>query len=349
MTGDVDRTLRILDANRNRALEALRVVEEHARFVLGSDSMARRTKDLRHRVNLALPGVRDLAPHRDTETDPLRPGTGGQEGERAARQTSEDVALANLSRAKEALRALEEYAKLDQAAAAAEIERVRYDVYALEKDLVQRSRALERLAPLYVLIETKEGRPPLAAQARAVLAGGGRLIQLREKKIADGARLEEAREIARIVAGEGGTLIVNDRPDVAALAGAHGVHVGQDDLPADLARRILPAGALVGSSAHDARELARSLAQGVDYVGIGTVFASPTKPELGARGLAVLRELAPGAGVPVYAIGGVTAANAASAIEAGATGVAVSSAVLDQVEIASAVRALDAIVKEALA
>ena len=341
--------LRILDANRNRALEALRVIEEHARFVLSSGDLARRAKDLRHQVHMALQDVKDLALHRDVPGDPLHPDAPAARagGPRAVRDTAEDVALANMGRAKEALRALEEYAKPVLPAAAIALERARYGVYALEKDLVHGARARERLGSLYLLIETKPGRPPLADQARAALRGGARLFQLREKHLADGARLAQARELVALVRGEGGTIIINDRPDLAALSLAHGVHVGQEDLPPAEARKLLPRGSLVGASAHDRSELERVLSQGIDYVGVGTVFASRTKPDLPARGLAVLQELVPLSTVPVYAIGGVGRENAASAIKAGAHGVAVSSSVLDATDIEKAVRELDEVVREA--
>jgi thiamine-phosphate pyrophosphorylase len=340
---------RILDANRNRALEALRVVEEHARFVLAADDLARRTKELRHRLHVALSKdeLKDLALHRDVEHDPLHPEMPAPQSA-TVRATTEDVARANLSRAKEALRALEEYAKPLHAPAAGEVEKIRYAVYALESDLLAGSRARQLLADrhVYVLLEAKPGRPPLAALLRACIVGGARLFQYREKTAPDRARLEQARELVAIARAEGALLIVNDRPDLAALVQAHGVHVGRTDLPADAARRIAPPGALVGTSVHDAPELAAALAEKPDYLGIGTVFASPTKPELGAKGLGVLRELAPRAGLPVYAIGGITAANAASAIEAGAHGVAVSSAVLDAPDAAAAVRELVRVVGE---
>lgn len=347
--------LRILDANRNRALEALRVVEEHARFVLGASELARRTKDLRHRLHVALAagGFGDLALHRDVARDPLHPEAPapGQAGTRAGRSTTEDVARANLARAKEALRALEEYAKPAHAPVAGEVERIRYAVYALESDLVASSRARELLADrlVYVLLEQSPRRPPLATLLRAALEGGARLFQYREKRADDRVRLAQARELAAIARGEGALLVVNDRPDIAALAGADGVHVGRGDLPADEARRVAAPGALIGTSVHDEKELAAALAESPDYLGIGTVFASPTKPELGARGLAVLRELAPRAGMPVYAIGGISPANAASAIEAGAHGVAVTSAVLDAPDVRAAVRELCGVVQEARA
>ncbi|MEZ0228931.1 MAG: thiamine phosphate synthase, partial [Planctomycetota bacterium] len=198
-----DRVLRILDANRNRALEALRVVEEHARFFLGDPALSRRAKDLRHQVHLALAPLGDLAPYRDVANDPLRPEAPQGEGARAARTSSADVAAANLARVKEALRALEEYAKPLHAEAARVLERARYASYDLEKDLLHRGRAAERLVPLYVLLEERDGRPPLLALARAALAGGARLFQWREKRLADRGRVEKGRELAALVRGEG--------------------------------------------------------------------------------------------------------------------------------------------------
>jgi thiamine-phosphate pyrophosphorylase len=347
--------LRILDANRNRALEALRVVEEHARFVLSADELARRTKDLRHRVHVALAreGLEDLHLNRDVASDPLRPDAPGESPRdvdaRAIRETTEDVARANLSRAKEALRTLEEYAKPAFAPVAVELERIRYAVYTLESDLLASSRVRELLGDrrVYVLLEAKPGRPPLGDLLRAAIAGGARLFQLREKQAPDRARLASARELVAIARAEGALLIVNDRPEIAALSNAHGVHVGRDDLPVEGVRRIAPVGALVGTSVHDARELEAALAEKPDYLGVGTIFASPTKPELAAKGLSLLRELAPRAGMPVYAIGGITVENAASAIAAGAHGVAVSSAVLDAKDPTEAVKALVAAVARA--
>jgi thiamine-phosphate pyrophosphorylase len=344
--------LRILDANRNRALEALRVVEEHARFVLSADALARRVKELRHRLHLALP-QRDLPLARDVETDVLSPERGGGvAGDPAPveRRTAEDVALANLSRAKEAVRALEEYAKPISGESAAELERIRYAVYAIEKEIVTADRARGRLEGrhVYVIVEPRPSRPPILDQARAALAGGARLFQLRDKTSSDRERLAQARALADLCHANDALLIVNDRPDLAALAGTDGVHVGQDDLAPKDARALLAPEALIGSSAHDEPELARSLASGVDYMGVGTVFASATKPDLTVRGLEVVRKLVPLCPVPIYGIGGIDATNAESVIEAGAFGVAVSSAVLDAKDIARATARLVELVGAAL-
>ncbi|MBI3725206.1 thiamine phosphate synthase [bacterium] len=348
--------LRIIDANRNRALEGLRVVEEHARFVLAAEDLARRTKDMRLRIHLCLEraGLTDLALHRDVFSDPLRPSPEEEQKEeahRVLRKTSEDVARANLSRVKEALRALEEYARPLAHASSREIELIRYDAYALERDLetASRGRALLRDRPVYVLLEEKQGRHPLEAMARSAIAGGARILQLRDKLSSGRELLSKARELVSICESADALVIVNDRPDIAALSGADGVHLGQEDIPAADARKLLGPSALVGASAHDGPELERSLASPIDYLGIGTVFPSPTKPELGSSGLERLRELAARATVPVYAIGGVTRENAASTVEAGARGVAVSSSVLDAQSIEEAVRELVCVVTEARA
>lgn len=333
--GERERVLRVVDANRNRALEALRVVEEHARFVRGAAALAGRTQALRRDVAAALARL-DTHAARDVAGDPGRPeapSAGAQPG----RASLEDLLGANLSRAKEALRALEEYTKLLDPALAAPLVAARYALYALEPDLLAARPSLAGRGVMIILGEAP-GRPPLLAQARACLAGGVRLLQVRLKG-GDRALLEAARALTTPCEAEGALLIVNDRPDVARLAGAHGVHVGQDDLPPAEARRIVGPGAIVGASAHDEAELAR-VAADVDYVGFGTLFPSPTKPDLGAQGLERLRALAAACPAPIYGIGGVTADTAPAVLAAGARGVAVSSAVLDAPDPEAAARRL---------
>lgn len=345
MASERERVLRIVDANRNRAVEALRVVEEHARFVREAPALARRLQALRREVAQAWAATPGLLAARDVLADPGHPDAAGATPP-SGRSGVEDVVRANLSRAQEALRALEEWGKLVDAGAAAAVARVRYAVYALEADVVAPRPAFGERR-VYVLLDDGPGRRPLEDQARAVLDGGGRVLQLRAKRLEGGARLQVARALAALCERAGALLIVNDRPDVARLAGAHGVHVGQDDLPADEARRIVGPGALVGASAHDAAELARVVAAGADHVGFGTLFASPTKPALGSQGLEALRALAATCPLPIFGIGGVTLASAPDVIRAGAFGVAVSSAVIDAPDPAAATAALVAAVAAA--
>jgi thiamine-phosphate pyrophosphorylase len=171
------------------------------------------------------------------------------------------------------------------------------------------------------------GRAPLDV-AKALVEGGARLLQLRAKSLPGRDLLALARDAAGVVHAAGGTLIVNDRADIARLAGADGVHVGQDDLPAAIARRVLPSGEL-GVSTHTRAQLEASLEGPATYLAVGPVFATGTK-ETGyaSRGLEFVRWAAGVSDRPVVAIGGITLERAAEVIAAGADAVAVISDLL---------------------
>ena len=166
-------------------------------------------------------------------------------------------------------------------------------------------------------------RPDLDAFLEAAVRGGVDLVQLREKSLADGAMLsvlEEARTITRRL---GVPLVVNDRPDLAVLVGADYIHVGQDDLPTAAAGRF---GLPVGLSTHSPAELDRAEA---DYIGVGPVYATPTKEGRPAVGLELVRYAAEHARMPWFAIGGIDPGNVADVIGAGATRIAVVRAIGD--------------------
>ena len=186
-------------------------------------------------------------------------------------------------------------------------------------------------------------RPGLshAAAAAGALAGGAPCIQLRAKGLPPEALLREARAIRAATRAASALLIVNDRLDVALAAEADGVHLGQDDLPAARARRLLPPGRLLGVSTHDVAQARRAVADGADYIGVGPVFATATKDTgYAPLGLACLSAIAAAVPVPVVAIGGIGPAEAADAIRAGAMAVAVISALMAAPDIAAATRAL---------
>jgi thiamine-phosphate pyrophosphorylase len=182
---------------------------------------------------------------------------------------------------------------------------------------------------------------PVAEAVRALAEGGAALVQLRAKGVPDGALLRMALEAAAAARGAGIPFVVNDRPDVARLAGADGVHVGQEDLPPEACRAVLGARALVGLSTHGVDQVEAGRGGSVDYLAVGPVFATRSKdrpdPVVGLELVRRARALWPG---PLVAIGGITAANAREVIEAGADGVAVISAVLAQGDLAEAVRRL---------
>ena len=332
-------TLRILDVNLNRAREALRVIEDHARFALDDADAAARAKTLRHDLRRLreLLGPPELLAARAIESDVGRDAKTPAELDRAS---PADVLTAALARLAEAARSLGEYAKLTSPDAAALAERIRYEAYALEPLLATRStlRARLRRARLHVLLTESLCRRDWLDTATACLAAGAGCIQLREKHLPDGQLLGRARTLRRLTREHNALLIINDRPDIARLAAADGVHVGQTDLPVAEARRIAGGQRLIGKSTHDARQWHAATAEQPDYVAIGPMYASPTKPDVPVAGPRRLRELAGTTDLPIIAIGGIQPPHAATLIASGATAVAVCSAIIAAPDPAAATR-----------
>lgn len=182
--------------------------------------------------------------------------------------------------------------------------------------------------PLYVILDRAAARGrELPALLEAVLAGGGRVVQLREKTMPMAELFPLARTLRERCRRAGALFIVNDRADLALALGADGLHVGQEDLPAAAARRILRPGMILGVSTHDEPQARRAREDGADYIAVGSIFPTGTKAGFQLVGLDLLRELRARLGVPVVAIGGITEANAAQVMEAGADAAAVISAV----------------------
>lgn len=184
--------------------------------------------------------------------------------------------------------------------------------------------------------------------AELALAGGADVIQFRQKTGSTREMIEQARAMRALCARAGAPLIVNDRLDVALAAEADGVHLGQDDFPLELARAILGPEKIIGGSAATMEEARLCLAQGADYVGFGPVFPTGSKADAGpVSGLAVLAAVAREIPLPIIAIGGVGAANAADVRAHGAHGLAVISAVCCRPDPAAAARELRAAWKRA--
>jgi thiamine-phosphate pyrophosphorylase len=173
---------------------------------------------------------------------------------------------------------------------------------------------------------------------RAALSGGVDIVQLRVKAWPDAEIIATARRFAGICAEHGALFILNDRPDLAALVRADGVHVGQDDVPVPAARAAVGPDGIVGLSTHTPEQI--DGAQGVDYVGVGPVHETPTKPGRPAVGLELVRYAAEHARVPFFAIGGITPANVDAVRAAGATRIAVVRALTQATDPAAAASAL---------
>jgi thiamine-phosphate pyrophosphorylase len=184
-------------------------------------------------------------------------------------------------------------------------------------------------ARLYLITDRALCPDGLAAPVEEALKGGVRLVQLREKDLGGRELLKLARELRAVTDKYGSGLIINDRVDVALSADADGVHLGQGSFsPAD-ARRLMGKGKLIGVSTHGTEEAKRAEDEGADFITFGPVYFTPSKARYGEPvGLEPLREAAGVIGIPVYALGGIKKERVAEAMDAGAYGVAVISAVL---------------------
>jgi thiamine-phosphate pyrophosphorylase len=342
--------LRIVDASLNRAAEALRVAEDVCRFHWNLAGLSSALKDLRHRLFAAVSGAgierREVLRARDIEGDVGRDAASPAAGDLCPGT----LALRNVERAKEALRALSEGLRLVAPAAPPSIDALRYDLYALEKAMADLpggagagGRARLARAAVYLVATSSVALRPLDEAVGRALEAGCDIVQLREKDISDRDALPLARRLRELTARAGALFIVNDRPDLALLARADGVHLGQEDLAVGEARELLGDGLILGVSTHSPDQALAAERQGADYIGIGPAFGTSTKehpgPPLGPDGVGRALELV---SLPAFAIGGITPERLPALVARGCRRVAISSAVLTAQDPGAAVRALRA-------
>lgn len=322
----MNKVLRILDANANRAREALRVMEEAARFLLDDAQLTTTLKQIRHDLTAQLARIDGLEAARDTPGDVGTRIATASEGERASEI---QVVIAAGKRLSEALRAIEEYGKTIDPEFAAAVEQLRYRGYDVEQRL---NRAMTApVAPqwrLCVLISESlcPGGDWLGVAAAAI-DGGADCIQLREKNLDGGELLTRARQLIELCRPRHVSAIINDRPDIALLAGADGVHLGQTDLPCTQVRRLVGSHLLIGVSTSCLPQAEQALRDGADYCGVGPMNQTTTKHKDHIVGPDYLRQYVGWNKLPHLAIGGITPDNIGELVDAGAAGVAVSSAI----------------------
>jgi len=202
---------------------------------------------------------------------------------------------------------------------------------------------------LYALLTEQHCRRPWQETAELLLAGGADVIQLREKDLLGAELLARARILRAMTERAGALLIINDRPDVALLAEADGVHLGHEDLPPEEVRKLIGPDLLIGWSTHSAEQAARVAELPVDYVGVGPVAATATKGYTEGMGPELVRAVCAVVRIPTVAIGGITPHNAASVVEAGATAVAACQVLCGSEDVEAAARELRSVVARAAA
>lgn len=346
MSTDRQAVLRILDANANRAAEGLRVIEEYTRFALDDSHLTERCKSLRHDLTRSLAPISPAERHaaRDTPGDV---GTDITTAAETSRQSAADVWLASQKRVEQSLRCLEEYGKVVDPACGTAFESLRYRAYTLGKAIGSTTQNRERLAEarLYVLIDAGQTEDAFSHRVHALVEAGVDVIQLREKRLTDRALLARARRARAATRGTSTRFIMNDRVDLAVLADADGVHVGQDELTVAEARRILGPGRLVGVSTHNLQQARDAVLAGADYLGCGPTFESSTKAFSAFAGLEFLRAVAREIRLPAFAIGGITAENLPTVLATGFERVAVSGAIASAADPVAAVREIRALLR----
>jgi thiamine-phosphate pyrophosphorylase len=344
--GDQAALLRLIDAAANRAREGLRVVEDFVRFVWNDRNLTFQLKQLRHDLAGALsllPGEQLLA-SRDTPRDV---GTAISTEAERERADMASVVTANFKRLQEALRSIEEFGKVlggepGERALAQQVEQLRYRSYTLERAVAATSFGLARLADaqLYVLIDGRATLEDFTGLVGSLVEAGVHVLQLRDKQLADRELLMRAQRLRELTSGTPTLFVMNDRPDLAFLAGADGVHVGQDELSVGACRAIVGPQILIGVSTHSLEQARQAVLEGANYIGVGPTFASRTKQfeKDSLRGPALLRAVNAEIHLPAFAIGGIDGSNLGDVLAAGFTRVAVSGAVLSAEDPGAAAR-----------
>ncbi len=348
---------RLLDASINRAREALRVLEDYVRFILDDQHLTACLKHLRHDLTGAFQAVpREVRlACRETLADV---GTTLQTPNEGARKDEDEVIAANFARLSESLRSIEEFFKLFSGTLAATVEKARYTVYTLERSVgttrqglpcddahAQRPQLPDSLfagslamARVYVLVPGCEDSAAFETLVNQLTGAGVDILQLRDKHLPDRQLLCRARLLTQLTAKTQTLAVINDRPDIAVLADADGVHIGQDELTVKDARAIVGPKRFIGVSTHSVDQARQAVLDGANYLGVGPTFPSQTKDFQEFPGLNLIRQICSQIRLPIFAIGGITPDNLPEVIEAGAQRVAVGASVVATPDPAAAVR-----------
>ena len=317
--------LRLIDANLDRAREGLRVVEDWCRFGLEREDLVISLKDWRQRL-----GRLHLQVYKNARSTSTDTGAGLEHPAQLDRFSPDQVVAANCGRVQEALRVIEEFARVIDAPLAKEASAIRYGLYDLEVTCLQATtgqRRNSRLDDCNLCLITAPA-PDLRDKLDAALSSGIAMVQYRSKSGSDRQNLKEAVELQDLCRRRGALFVVNDRIDLALALDADGVHLGQDDLPTDVARQLLGPDKLIGRSTHNLDEVAQAQRDGSDYIGFGPIFSTAVKAERRPVGPDLLKKAVGISKLPMFAIGGITASNIQVVIATGCRRVAVIGAVM---------------------
>jgi len=363
MTNDIP--WRMMDANLNRVAEGLRVIEDIWRFQRENGEICAVARSLRHRIRTAFsPYFQELLAARDSNNDLGLMISRTQVV--VEKKFTSDLVWANLKRAEEGLRVLEESAHLlAERELAKETESLRFAVYDLETRIGQAIIALEvnpmkeysNLRPRSKVSNLPPGIYALTSEihslgrsnievAGEILAAGIPILQYREKGKKIREMYEECQILRALTQQHGALFIINDHLDLALTVGADGVHIGQDDLPLSKVRELVGPDLMIGISTHSPAQAWAAVSGGADYIGVGPLFETDTKIDVcHPVGLDYLDYIVKNLDIPFVAIGGIKEHNLEEVLKTGARTVALVTEIVGNPDIAGKIKRLQRIME----
>ncbi len=326
---------RTLDASANRSAEAVRVLEDILRFCLNDAFLSQEAKAIRH--ELAVIFAQEDFQARIQLRDVLRDvGASSTASKSPPRTELRHVFAANAARASQSIRSLEECSRVVMPRATTVFEQLRYRIYTLEKAAMTIIKSQKMFADirLCVLLDVDQPQAEFKTLVGQLLDAGVRMIQLRDKKASTALLCERAdmilqqvRQHAEMKTGKRCLVLINDRADVAVAVNADGVHLGETDLPVNLARKVCGHEFIIGRTAHSIDEAKQAVREGVDYLGVGPCYPSTTKQFEYFASDAFLRDVSKEIQLPIFGIGGIASDNIDRLIHLGVTRVAIASSI----------------------
>ncbi len=316
----------LIDANLDRAKEGLRVVEDWCRFNLGREDIVIQLKNWRQQL-----GAHHFESYKKSRSTATDQGLGLSHPAQLKRTKPIEIVSANCARIQEATRVLEEFTRLSNPELATTAANIRYGVYEIEKKLLESSissRRHRKLNSCKICLITHP-QQDLIQKVKLALEGGVGMIQFRCKKYSDLEKISQARQIASLCKEYKSLFIINDRLDIALAVDADGVHLGQNDIPTNIARKILGEERLIGKSTNCLEQLHLAHQEGCDYLGVGPINKTSTKPEINPVGLSYVREASKESNLPWFAIGGINESNIKEVASSGAKKIAVIGAIMN--------------------
>ncbi|MDX1810027.1 MAG: thiamine phosphate synthase [Sulfurospirillaceae bacterium] len=310
---------RILDANVNRAAEGIRVVEDICRFHFEDENLTKKLRDVRHKIRKNLASIdTHLLKHRDSDHDIGK--SVSKESKIDKKASISQSIFANFKRALEAIRVIEEILKTtdDMYEVGKSYEALRYELYYLEKELMERSKKNSLPEGIYGITFSKfsNGRTNVEV-VRDMIDCGIKVVQYREKDKTLREMYDEALILREMTRRAGVVFIVNDHVELAMMVDADGVHIGQDDWPLGEVRKLVGDDKIIGLSTHSKEQALEAVELGADYIGVGPIYDTQTK-DYATVGVQYLEFVAGNIPIPFVAIGGIKEHNLNEIVNRGA-------------------------------